>query len=100
MFSDNISIPLRLLIKKLKILNVYQINSLQHLLFMSMVKSNIVPREFNQVFSTIVHVYPAGFSHDNIKIYELNLKLTNFAIGFGRPPIWNNFFYGKWKVLN
>ena len=54
--SDDISILSRLLMKELNILNVYQINILQHLLFMFKVKSSITPRVFNQVFSLIDHI--------------------------------------------
>ena len=36
--------------KELNILNVYEINILQHLLFMFKVKASITPRVFNQVF--------------------------------------------------
>ena len=47
MYSDGISIPSRLLMKELNILNKYQINILQHLLFMFKVKNSIPPRIFN-----------------------------------------------------
>ena len=47
MSSDDISIASKLLMKELNILNVYQINILQHLLFMF--------KAFNQVFSLIDH---------------------------------------------
>ena len=61
MSSDGISIPLRLLMKELNILNKYQINILQHLLFMFKVKDSITPRVFNQAFSLIDHLYPTNF---------------------------------------
>ena len=47
--------------KELNILNVYQMN-IQHLLFMFKVKSSLIPRAFNQVFSLIDHIYPTRFS--------------------------------------
>ena len=92
MFSDDISIPLRLLIKELNNSNVYQINILQHLLFMFKVKKNITPRIFNQVFSLIDHLYPTRFPENSFKICGFSLKLTRFAIGFRVPTIWNEFF--------
>ena len=58
MFSDDTSISLGLLVKESSISNVYQINILQHLLFMFKVKSSITPRVFNEVFSLIDHLYP------------------------------------------
>ena len=89
--SDDISIPSRLLMKELNILNVYQINILQHLLFMFSVKNSIIPRAFNQVFSLIDHLYPTRFSDNSFKICDFDLKLTRFAIGFRGPTIWNKF---------
>ena len=67
--------------KKLNILNIYQINILQHLLFMFKVKNSIIPRAFNQVFSLIDHIFPTRFSDNSFKICDLNLKSTRFAIG-------------------
>ena len=61
MSSDGISIPLRLLMKELNILNKYQINILQHLLFMFKVKDSITPRVFNQAFSLIDQLYSTNF---------------------------------------
>ena len=55
---SDISIPLSLLMKELNILNVYQINILQHLLFMFKVKNSITPKVFYQVFSLKDHLYP------------------------------------------
>ena len=77
--------------KELKILNVYQINILQHLLFMFKVKSSITPRVFSHVFSLIDHLYPIIFSANSFKICDFNLKLTRFAIAFRGPTIWNKF---------
>ena len=53
---------------ELKILNVYQINILQHLLFMFKVKNSITPRVFNQAFSLIDHLYPTRFSDNRLKV--------------------------------
>ena len=91
MSSDGISIPSRLLMKELNISNVYQINIIQHLLFIFKVKSSITSRVFNQAFSLIDHLYPTRFSDNSFKIYDFNLKLTRFAIGFIGPTIWNKF---------
>ena len=62
--------------KELNILNVYQINILQPLLFMFEVKNSIVPRVLNQAFSLIDHLYPTKFSDNSFKICDFNLKLT------------------------
>ena len=74
MFSDHISSPSRLLMKELNILNVYQINILQHLLFMFKVKNSITLRVFNQVFSLIDHLCPTRFSDNSFKIFDFNLN--------------------------
>ena len=91
MSSDDNSIPSRLLMKELNILNVYQINILQHLLFMFKIKNSITPRVFNQAFSLEDHLYPTKFSDKSFKACDFNLKLTRFAIGFRGPTIWNKF---------
>ena len=77
--------------KELKILNVYQINILQHLSFMFKVKSSITPRVFSHVFSLIDHLYPTRFFDNSFKMCNFNLKLTCFAIAFRGPTIWNKF---------
>ena len=91
MSADDISIPSRLLMKELNILNVYQINILQHFLFIFAVKNSITPRVYNQVFSLIDHLYPTRISDNSFKICDFNSKLTRFAIGFRGPTIWNKF---------
>ena len=91
MFSDDTSISLGLLVKESNISNVYQINILQHLLFMFKVKNSITPRVFSHVFSLIDHLYPTTFSDNSFKICDFNLKLTRFPIAFRGPTIWNKF---------
>ena len=80
--SDDISIPSRLSLKELNILNVYQIKNQQHLLFMFKVQSSIIPRPFRQVFSLKDHLYPTRFSNNSVKICGFNLKLTRITTGF------------------
>ena len=73
--------------KELNILNVYQINILQHLLFMFKVKNSITPSVLNQAFSLIDHLYPTRFSDNSFKICDFSLRLTRFAIGFRSSAI-------------
>ena len=80
MSFDDDSIPSRLRIKESNILNVYQINILQHLLIMFKVKNSITPRVLNQVFSLIDQLYPTRFSDNSFKICDFNLKLARFAM--------------------
>ena len=86
--SEDISIPSKLLMKE-NILNVYQINILQHLFFMFKVKNSITSRVFKQVLSLIDHLYPTRFSDNSFKICDFNLKLTHFAIVLRGQTIWN-----------
>ena len=90
MSSDDIFIPLTLLMKEINILNVYQIN-IKHLLLMSKVKNSITPSALNQVFSLINHLYSTRFPDNSLKICDFNLKLVCFAIGFRGPATWNKF---------
>ena len=55
------------------------------------VKNSIPPRVFHQVFLLIDHVYRTRVSHNSFKIFDFNLKLTHFAVGFRGPTIWNEF---------
>ena len=79
--------PSRLLMKELNILNVYQINILQHLLFMFKVKSSITPRVFNQVFSLIDHIKADYWVEWPIfkcfrVIFSLKKKTIQFPLSF------------------
>ena len=94
---SDISIPLSLLMKELNILNVYQINILQHLLFLFKVKNSITPKIFKQVFSLIdptrsnnyiqqdflitVSKYVFQFKIDNLKLV---LEVQQYGINFSR----------------
>ena len=90
MSSYGISTPSRLLMKEWNILNLYQLNILQHLLFMFKVKNRITPRVFNQAFSLKDHLYPTRFFDNSFKICDFNLKLT-------RQTIWNKFLTQREK---
>ena len=90
MSSYGISTPSRLLMKEWNILNLYQFNILQHLLFMFKVKKRITPRVFNQAFSLKDHLYPTRFFDSSFKICDFNLKLT-------RQTIWNKFLTQREK---
>ena len=100
--SDDISIPSRLLMKELSILDIYQTYTIlyKHSSFMFKVKSIIIPRAFKQVFSSTDHLNPTRFSDNSFKISDFNLKLTCFAIDFRGPTIGNNFFMESEKSYN
>ena len=55
------------------------------------VKSSIIPRACNQVFSLIDQIYSTRFSDNSLKMCDFSLKLTRFETGFRGPGIWNKF---------
>ena len=57
----------RPLMKKLGILNIFQLNILQTLLFMFKTKNEESPRIFSDQFSNIEHKYSTRFSDNNFK---------------------------------
>ena len=99
MSSDGISIPSRLLMKELNISNVYQINIIQHLLFIFKVKSSITSRVFNQEFSLIDHLYPTRFSDNSFKICDFNLKLIRFQLVLDVQQYGINFLHKVKSVI-
>ena len=99
MSSDGISLPSRFLIKELNILNVYQIDILQHLLFMFKVKNSITPSVLNQAFSLIDHLYPTRFSDNSFKICDFNLKLIRFQLVLDVQQYGINFLHKVKSVI-
>ena len=89
--SDDISVSPMFLMKQFNILNLYQINILQRLLFISKVKSGINPRECNKLFLLANQICPTKVSDNIFKLCDFNLKLTNLVIGFKGPTEWNIF---------
>ena len=89
--SDDISVSPMFLMKQFNILNLYQINILHRLLFISKVKSGINPRECHKLFLLANQICPTKFSDNIFKLCDFNLKLTNLVIGFKGPTEWNIF---------
>ena len=90
MSADDFSISLRLLMKEMNILNVYQINIIQHVLYVQSQKQH----NFQSIQPSIFinrSLYLTRFSDNNFKICDFNLKMTRFAIGFKGPTIRNKF---------
>ena len=82
--------------KELNILNVYQINILQHLLFMFRVKNSTTPRVFNQVFSLIDHIkvdYWVGWPI--FKCFRVIFSLKKKTIQF---PLSLNLYFQQKRV--
>ena len=81
--------------KKLNILNVYQLNIIQTATFMLKVKLNLAPNVFSETFNEIKHKYPTNYSANNFLIPQKQLKVSEFSISVRGPKIWNNFLKGS-----
>ena len=81
----------RPILKKMKALNVYQINLFQTLKFMYKTKYGKNPRIFLPKFREVDHQYPTRFSQNNFCYKRSAGKTTSFAITLGGPTIWNSF---------
>ena len=80
----------RPLMKKMKALNVYQINLYKITSFMYQVKSGTIPKIFNNDFSTVDHSYSTRFSLNSFQLPRSS-KTSSFSINFRGPKIWNDF---------
>ena len=79
----------RPLMKDLQILNVYQLNLFQTILFMFKLKNDIIPQVFRSQFSCINHRYPTRHSINNSTVPMTKLHKTNFTITCRGPSLWN-----------
>ena len=86
----------RPLMKKIKALNVYQINLFQVISFMYKVKNGTVPDVFNNNFSSVNHSHSTRFS---LNCFELprSLKTSKFSILLRGPKLWNQFLNNEEK---
>ena len=79
----------RPLMKSLQILNVYQLNIFQTVLFMFKLKNEMNPQVFKNKLSAINHRYPTRFSQNNFTIPKATLRRTDFTITCRGPRLWN-----------
>ena len=89
----------RPLMKKLKALNVYQINIFQILIFMFKVKHNLVPAIFKTKFQLIHHKYPSRYSTNNFIEPKVYSKSTSFSVTYRGPSLWNKYLDEETKSL-
>ena len=80
----------RPLMKKLKALNVYQINLYQVTSFMYQVKNGTIPKIFNNSFSSVDHSYSTRFSLNSFQLPRSS-KTSKFSIISRGPKLWNQF---------
>ena len=91
--------PSRPLMKKLNILNIYQLNIYQTLNFMFKTKENTTPVLFQKKFKKSKHKYPTNFSNNNLLIPYSKLKTSQFCISVRGPTLWNSLLNNKTKHL-
>ena len=83
--------PSKKLMIDLKILNVYQLNLYQHLIFIYKSKNKILPSIFKDRFHSVLHKYPTKCCKKNYSLPFLKTKLSRFSINYRAPFLWNAF---------
>ena len=73
------------------LVNVYQKDLLQVLLFMRKIKTNSSHRIFLHQFQTINHKYATRYSRNNFKEPKKETNYAKYCIHARRPVIWNSF---------
>ena len=89
----------RPLLWSLNALNVYQINSYQHLNLIHKVSNNVAPLIFN-MFKKPSHKCPPNFSHNNFSLQKCSLSSTKYSISFRGPKLWNEFLNSDEKQIS
>ena len=78
------------LLKTLNAVNVYQINLLQVLLFMSKIKTKSFPRIFLHQFQTMNQKYATRYSRNNFKEPKGETNYAKYCIHARNPVIWTS----------
>ena len=80
----------RELFRESKILNVFQLNILNNLVFMHKIKSQTAPKIFQNKFRKPTHKYPTNFSTSNYSIPPFKLSKSKYRISIRGPTLWKN----------
>ena len=80
------------LLKKLNVLNIFQLNIYQNLIFMFKLNKDLTPTTFKSKFKrrTFLH----NLRNSASLLYDTSLKKTklgHFSITYRSPYLWNNF---------
>ena len=70
-----------------KILNVFQLNILNNLVFMHKIKSQTAPEIFQNKFRKPTHKYPTNFSTSNYSIPPFKLSESQYRISIRDPTL-------------
>ena len=85
--------------KKLNILNIYQLNIFQMLNFMLKTKLQLTPKLFLTKFHTIKHKYPTNYANNNYSVPKHQLKTSKYCISIRGPTLWNKFLTNEAKTI-
>ena len=88
-FHENIFAHTRKLFKENNILNIYQLNIFNNLLFLRRVKNGKAPKVFLSKFLRPSHHYPTSFSRNNNIIPSFKLVKIKYKIRIRAPKLLN-----------
>ena len=80
----------RELFRESKILDVFQVDILNNLIFMHKVKSQTEPKIFQNKFRKPAYKYPTNFSASNYSIPPTKLSKSKYRISIRGPTLWKN----------
>ena len=80
---------IREIMVRMKVLNIYKLNIYQILNFMFKIKTNTVPRIFENQFTEIQHRYSARFSKNSFVESQSVYSQTKFSVSSRGPRLWN-----------
>ena len=87
------------LMTSLSILNIYQVNLHQILIFMFKAKHHLLPRAFQPYFRVIKSIYDTRISNTNfVQQKKLNNKSLSFCIKHRGPLVWNSLLNSTYKL--
>ena len=85
--------------KKLRALNIYQLNINQTLILMYKSLNNSSPKVLQNKFKSVNHKYPTHHSQQNLVIPRFNLKPTRFSISYLSPYLCNRCLNSETKNI-
>ena len=85
---------------KFNILNVFQLNLYQILIFMFKVNKKMAPTLFNSFLEKINHLYPTRFSENNYIQPKTYYSITKFSIANRGPKLWNTLLNNELKTIS
>ena len=87
------------LFRKNKILNVYQLNTLNNVMFMHRISTKTPPAVFHPRFQRPSHSYPANFSESDYSLAAHDFKKGKSRASTRGPLLWNSFLIKTEKSL-